>query len=98
MCQQPTWELQLDRLALKNWQEVINRMGKRIKELESVQRSVVTPAALQFYSEAASNFRYFKNAWRNHVSHGRATYDEKEAETVWDHVKAFMRRLAAERS
>ena len=37
---------------------------------------------MQFYSETATQFRYFKNAWRNHVSHSNATYDEAQAEKI----------------
>lgn len=46
------------------------------------------------YSEAAKEFRYFKDAWRNHVSHGRDWYDDRDARKVYDHVRDFMQQLA----
>jgi hypothetical protein len=60
-----------------------------------------TPAAARkqaklatFYSEAAKEFTYFKDAWRNHVAHGRAQYGEHDAAKVMSHVRDFMTLLA----
>jgi hypothetical protein len=52
-------------------------------------------AEITHYSEAATQFRHFKDAWRNHVSHARASYDEREAWSVLVHVRKFMQHLAA---
>jgi hypothetical protein len=35
-------------------------------------------------------FRYFKDAWRNHVDHGREHYDEHQADTILTHTIDFM--------
>lgn len=49
-----------------NWQVVINECEREIR--------IIRDKDLQeFYSEAACNFLYFKNAWRNHAMHGRDT-------------------------
>lgn len=45
--------------------------------------------------EAALEFRFFEHAWRNHIAHGRANYDENDAKKVLEHVKAFMELIAA---
>lgn len=50
---------------------------------------------ITYYSEAAAQFRYFKDTWRNHVSHSREHYDERDAETVLAHVREFMQHMAA---
>lgn len=49
---------------------------------------------LQFWSEAAKEFGYFKDGWRNHVTHARTFYDENSALSVLHHVRAFMAVLA----
>jgi hypothetical protein len=49
---------------------------------------------LGFWSEAAKEFGYFKDGWRNHVSHGRTFYDEHSALGVLRHVGTFMAVLA----
>jgi hypothetical protein len=46
-------------------------------------------------SEAATQFRYFKDAWRNHAFHARVSYDERDARSVYGHVRAFMETLAS---
>lgn len=46
-----------------------------------------------FYSGAASHFRSLKDAWRNHVMHARATFDEGQALSVFIHVREFMQAL-----
>lgn len=40
--------------------------------------------------EVAQEFGFFEHAWRNHIAHGRAHYEESDAKTVLDHTRAFM--------
>jgi hypothetical protein len=76
---------------LQQWNTLIDRIQKAIKDQQGEGRGLT----LQFYSEAATNFQYLKDAWRNHAVHPRQTYDELQAETIWHHVSAFMRVLTA---
>jgi len=48
----------------------------------------------KLYSEIACEFMFFKDAWRNHVMHGRSEYDEERAQNIYNHVGAFMKHLA----
>ncbi|HEY2975871.1 MAG TPA: hypothetical protein VGJ48_25375 [Pyrinomonadaceae bacterium] len=80
---------------LENWKNIIDLIEKKIKELEALPKSVKKSEDLKFYSDAAVQFRYFKDAWRNHVSHSRENYDERKASSVLDHVLEFMRELAS---
>jgi hypothetical protein len=50
---------------------------------------------MRFYAEAAKEFFYFKDGWRNYVSHRGQPYDEHQALIVLDHVRAFMNHLGA---
>jgi len=50
-------------------------------------------ARLQFLSEAAKDFAYFKDGWRNYVSHGKANYNDADARGVLEHTKTFMNHL-----
>jgi hypothetical protein len=50
---------------------------------------------MSFYSAAAKEFFYFKDGWRNYVSHGGDPYDEDEAFSVLEHVRAFMSHLGS---
>lgn len=51
-------------------------------------------ALLEACSEAAVEFKFFEDAWRNHIAHGRAAYDENDAKKVLDHTHAFMEGIA----
>ncbi|MBI4188602.1 MAG: hypothetical protein HY529_05295 [Chloroflexi bacterium] len=81
-------------MELENWKTVIDQIEKRIRELDQAPKSITKSEVLQFYSEAATCFRSFKDAWRNHVSHSRANYSERDAITVYNSVDSFMQMLA----
>jgi hypothetical protein len=81
-------------VALENWQKIIDLIEREIRRLDTQHKSQEKSESLQFYSEAASNFRYFKDAWRNHVSHSRVNYSEQQALNIWLHVAQFMQALA----
>jgi len=82
-------------IELENWKNVIDMIEKQIREIEKEPKSEAKSEKARFYSEAASQLRYFKDAWRNHVSHARAKYDEREARDIYNHVGPFMRALAS---
>ena len=48
----------------------------------------------KFCSEAASQFMFLKDAWRNHIMHLNDVYDEGKALSVLRHVDVLMRTLA----
>jgi hypothetical protein len=81
--------------ATDSWHAVIQGIENGIdglrnkKGLTEADRKDIT-----FYSDAAMQFRYFKDAWRNHVSHARTHYDDKDAPRIHDHVRDFMQHLA----
>jgi hypothetical protein len=83
---------------LETWGQVIGQIEKKINRIEQESRTEERSERQRFYSEAAAQFRYFKDAWRNHVSHNRAKYDEREARRVWEHVRDFMEHLAESES
>ena len=78
----------------ENWGSLIDQIEKAIRAIEQERRSLEKAERSRFYSDAGTQIRYFKNAWRNHVSHSRAMYDEGEARGVFMHVRAFMEQLA----
>ena len=78
----------------QNWNTIITQIENKITELQGARKSPEKTEQLQRWSEIASNFRYFKDAWRNHVMHSRSTYDETQAMIVYDHVRTFMHEVA----
>jgi hypothetical protein len=81
-------------IELESWGRIIKMIGKEINEIEKQPHSKKRAADLEFYNGAATQFRFFKDAWRNHVMHTRATYDEHQAMSVITHVREFMQQLA----
>ncbi len=82
--------------SLDSWHKVIKGIEDAIETLRN--KRGLTEADRQditFYSEAATQFRHFKDAWRNHVTHARTVYTPNEAESIFNHVKEFMQHQAA---
>jgi len=73
---------------------IIDQIEKEIRTLQQAPKTSSRDAELKFCSEAALQFRYFKDAWRNHVSHAKETYESFEAESILTHVREFMQRMA----
>jgi hypothetical protein len=77
------------------WGTILNGIEKRLTALKDVPGN--TPQKkedLQFYSETAMEIRMFKDAWRNHVSHGKDVYAEGKALAVLTHTKSFVKKLS----
>jgi len=79
---------------LTNWGNIIDQIESEIKKLRNAPKTPEKDERLQFVSEAAKEFTYFKDGWRNHVSHRRTTYDMFQALSVLTHVQAFMKHLS----
>jgi hypothetical protein len=80
------------------WGRIIERIEKAIGEFAKRPRKDEPRKIdkLQFYSEAAKEFRYFKDAWRNCTAHQseRESFTEKDAARIMGHVRDFMQRLS----
>lgn len=81
-------------IELEEWARIIVAIEKEILKIEQMPKTRKRERDLEFYHGAASQFRHFKNAWRNHVMHTRSFYDEEEAGIVMRHVGEFMRHIA----
>ena len=79
-----------------NWQNIIDRIEKKIRLFRGLAKSNEKEAKLQFLSEAAKEFTYFKDGWRNHVSHAKVRYDAPRALSILNHTFAFMSHLSSQ--
>jgi hypothetical protein len=78
----------------QQWENIINGIEVEIGKINGPHAGAEWRTKRDFYSEAAKDFRYFKNAWRNHAMHVHTHYDPHEAALMFDHVKSFMMHLA----
>jgi hypothetical protein len=85
-----------DAMKLENWKNIIDQIEKKIRELEQLPKSPTKSENVQFLSEAAVQFRWVKDAWRNEAAHAHVSYDEREGATIFMHVADFFKHIAAE--
>lgn len=76
--------------ANANWNTLLNQIEAEIRQ----RREKHDPVAEQWMAEAATQFRFIKNAWRNHAMHARATYDDAQAREIYNSVGGFLRQMA----
>lgn len=81
-------------IELGTWEEVISTADAKIDVLKSKKRSHKRDIEIEFYEEILREYRSVKLIWRNKVMHARIDYDYHQAQSAFDHVKAFMQRLA----
>lgn len=82
-------------IEVENWKTILQQIEKRIREIEQSQApSVLKANDLAFFSGGAAQFWHFKDAWRNHVSHTRAVYEEPQAKRVLDHAIEFFEHIS----
>ena len=74
----------------KTWGTLIGDIKGKIETMPKTAKD------LDFYNAAASQFRFFKNAWRDYVMHTKEKYpyDYYETARVVEHTRDFMRHIA----
>jgi hypothetical protein len=80
----------------KNWKNVIDGIEKKIEAMEQLPKSQEKTERLRFFSGAASQFRWFKDEFRNDAAHGHVFFDEKTGAPIFLHVSDFYRIIATE--
>jgi hypothetical protein len=81
-------------LELAEWQNILDQADAKIVAMKQLPRGTHKDEELNFYSQAAVQFRYFKDGWRVRVAHARETYEEAPALRVFNHTSEFFDTLA----
>ena len=81
-------------IELAEWQTILEQSEKKIREMQHLQPKQHKDEELNFYSQAAMQFIFFKDAWRVRVAHARETYEELAATRVFAHTLEFFEVLA----
>lgn len=79
---------------VQNWQNILDQIEAKIRAEAATPKTPQRDEHLKFFSEAASEFRHFKDGWRNHVSHNKVSYEEAEALKIMEHVRDFIETLS----
>lgn len=88
-------------IELCDWKTLRDGLKTALNELEKGSSiSAKKKATLAFYSHAIAQFGYFKDAWRNNISHGneiapnRKFYLAGETKDIMDNTRHFLQHLA----
>jgi hypothetical protein len=82
-------------IAWAQWEQNLAEVHKRVDEkVDKLGPGKRKQELQQFYYPLLQELRGFKEAFRNHVMHNRATYSQKAASDISDHVGRFMKTLA----
>lgn len=82
-------------LEYADWGMVITKLDAKLSHLNKTKRGAKKSAELEFYSNAVSDCRAFKETYRDCVMHARnREFTEAEAMGVYVRVRDFMQRLA----
>lgn len=82
-------------VELCDWGMLIGALDKGVTALRhGTATSKRKKETFEFYNHAVAQFRNFKDAWRNNVSHTRTSYNKHLAMNVLDNTRQFMEHLA----
>jgi hypothetical protein len=82
---------------VSEWREILEAAEDRLEHYRKQPRTPGRTAAIEYEAELSAHFRTIKDAWRNHVSHSRTPYDERQATSILSHVQAFVEKVATPR-
>jgi hypothetical protein len=82
------------RYAHENWRNIINDITGKIKGICQASHGSNWKEEEHYYSSVALHFQFLTNGWRNYVMHGRDTYDSRDAQQIFSHVRDFTGILA----
>jgi len=81
-------------IGLAERQDVTAGIVEKIKPLRHMPKSDKNDETLTFFSGCAAQFRYLKDAWRNHLARMREAYDREQAQSILSHVRDFMEHVS----
>lgn len=81
-------------IELAEWHNILDQADSKIAAMKALPRGTHKDEYLSFCSQAAIQFRYFKDGWRVRATHARATYNEGQAKEVIDQLRSFFETLA----
>lgn len=77
-------------LELADWETLINKIECEIRAKQQLPKGSAKDQELEFLSECAVQFRYFKDAYRKNVAHARGFYDDSQSESVMNATSSFL--------
>jgi hypothetical protein len=79
-------------IEFATWGQVLAAVERELDDLKG--KTVAKDRKAQFYSGLILEIRAFSHLWRNPVMHARSRYDDQQAQSAFNHVRAFMKKLS----
>lgn len=80
-------------IEIENWKTILQEIEAKVKAMGNTPASLTRERDLEFFAGATAQFWHFKDAWRNHVAHSRAVYEQPQALRVLNHVCEFLEHI-----
>lgn len=81
-------------IKFAQWGEMLSKIEEQLDKIRKAKKTKATAARVTFCSDALAQFRYLKDAYRNHVAHARATYEGPQAKDIMEGTTRFLESLA----
>lgn len=81
-------------IEFATWGEAIGAIDRKLDALRNKPRTKAREAELQHYSALLLDIKAFQYLWRNPGAHAGDRYNEKQAESAFEHVCSFMQKVA----
>jgi hypothetical protein len=79
--------------AHENWNAIIEQIESAVREMGKQKKSQQKTDEETFFGSATQHLYFVKNAWRNHVAHGRESYGDDEAAKIMSRTLEFTESL-----
>jgi hypothetical protein len=83
------------RIEDASWEDILGAMKSKIEDIERLPNSSPNKKEdLEFYSQGAAQFRFFKNGWRTRAAHPKDTvFEEPDARKALNDVRDYFNIL-----
>jgi len=93
--QKKSGKIKLTPVSHSQWEKILDGLNKRVdKKLKILRPGGAKQRHQEFYYPALEEISAIRDAWRNHVMHGRKEYQPDDAAVICGHVKRLMMKLA----
>jgi len=82
-------------IKLAEWNHLIEQCETKIAGMKHLKPKARREKELNFYSQAAAQFRWFKDGFRVRTAHARETFEEIPATRIFTHTHEFFETLSS---
>lgn len=81
-------------LSLEQWHSILEQIESKIGKLKNLKKSSEKAENQRFYSQAAAQFRYFKDGYRVRVAHVHDVFSPQQSLSILNQTREFFEVLS----